>query len=446
MNKSEVLYKGIRLVSSGKYEALYSGKYLGTFDTKDEAAAFHHKFKEQKEREYLAKRTNKLPIGVKILASGNYCAMYAHKYLGSFDTPEKAKEAYDNEKKKKIQTKLDIQNKIYKTKELVQTEEEWKPIPGFSRYEVSNDGLIMNIESGEILTDKPRAGGYVTKQLTNDDGKSKTVNVHWCVCIAFHGDPPTDNHTIDHINKIRHDNRELNLKWATESEQNLNQNKTTDLKRYTLLQIDPETNEVVGEYISIEDANKKTKLKITSSIIKAIKIESEYKGFIWKYKDCEDLEDEIWKKIEKEGKEIYVSNHGRIKDLKNREIHPNKMSNGYLRIAMNSKQQLVHRLVAQAFLENPNDLQMVNHKDSDKTNNKLENLEWISHSDNITHSWKNNPEKYGYMKKVDKVDKNGNIIESYRSIAEACRKNNLKSSHRSLPLKINENETLIFKN
>jgi hypothetical protein len=138
-----------------------------------------------------------------------------------------------------------------------------------------------------------------------------------------------------------------------------------------------------------------------------------------------------------------VSNYGRLKDLKDREIHPGKMSNGYLRIAINRKQQLVHRLVAEAFLENPEDLPYVNHKDSDKTNNKLENLEWISHADNITHSWKNNPEKYGYMKKAEKVDKDGNIIDSYRSIAEACRQNNLKIKETFETYKINDNEFLV---
>ena len=122
------------------------------------------------------------------------------------------------------------------------------------------------------------------------------------------------------------------------------------------------------------------------------------------------------------------------------------MSNGYLRIAINRKQQLVHRLVAEAFLENPDKLPMVNHKDSDKTNNKLENLEWISHADNITHSWKNNPEKYTYMKKVDKVDKYGKVLESYRSIAEACRQNNIKEKHKFDTLKLTENEFLIVKN
>ena len=50
----------------------------------------------------------------------------------------------------------------------------------------------------------------------------------------------------------------------------------------------------------------------------------------------------------------------------------------------------VHRLVAEAFIENPNELPEVNHKDANRMNNCVENLEWITHGDNIKHSYKLN--------------------------------------------------------
>ena len=110
MNNEKVLHVGVRLAPSGKYEALYSGKYIGTFDTKDEAAKAHHKFKQQKEQEKLSKRTREMPIGVKQIPSGKYQAIYARKYLGVFDTPEEAEEAYKTAKNAKIQKKLEIQS------------------------------------------------------------------------------------------------------------------------------------------------------------------------------------------------------------------------------------------------------------------------------------------------------------------------------------------------
>ena len=48
----------------------------------------------------------------------------------------------------------------------------------------------------------------------------------------------------------------------------------------------------------------------------------------------------------------------------------------------------VHRLVALTFLPNPNNLAQVNHKDSNKLNNHVSNLEWVSHADNMKHSWR----------------------------------------------------------
>ncbi len=54
--------------------------------------------------------------------------------------------------------------------------------------------------------------------------------------------------------------------------------------------------------------------------------------------------------------------------------------NGYRKICT------VHRLVAKTFIENPNNYRDINHKDGNKKNNKIENLEWVKHSDNIKHS------------------------------------------------------------
>lgn len=98
--------------------------------------------------------------------------------------------------------------------------------------------------------------------------------------------------------------------------------------------------------------------------------------------------EEIWKDIE--GYENYqVSNYGRVKSLKfgkERIKNPKKINGGYFQIGLNkngkTKGHLIHRLVAEAFIPNPDNLPIINHKDEDKTNNHVENLEWCSYKYN----------------------------------------------------------------
>ena len=92
---------------------------------------------------------------------------------------------------------------------------------------------------------------------------------------------------------------------------------------------------------------------------------------------------EQWRDIEGFDGLYQVSNQGRVKSLKygkEKILKGVKSCNGYLTVGLckdgKEVRKYIHRLVAEAFLPNPQNLPQVNHKDEDKTNNCVENLEW----------------------------------------------------------------------
>lgn len=135
-----------------------------------------------------------------------------------------------------------------------------------------------------------------------------------------------------------------------------------------------------------------------------------------------NLPNEIWKDVCDGYK---VSNYGRVLSLAKTTIRgrkydkilsASKKDNGYYTVSINGNNEYVHRLVAKAFIDNPNNLNEINHKDEDKSNNRVDNLEWCTKSYNVSYS----------KSKIIKIYNGTETI--YNSVSEAAIKNNISVS------------------
>lgn len=167
-----------------------------------------------------------------------------------------------------------------------------------------------------------------------------------------------------------------------------------------------------------------------------------------------------WKTIE-EIPNYEVSSDGQVRNKKTNVIlKAHKDHKGYLEVRISYNHQKyslkVHRLVAQAFIDNPNNYPQVNHKDECKTNNRVSNLEWCTAKYNSNYGTRNERrvahtdfqkrnQTYGYRHRLDNfdwskhnqqmdmpiksIDINGKTIKKYLSISEAARKLGKPSGH-----------------
>lgn len=145
---------------------------------------------------------------------------------------------------------------------------------------------------------------------------------------------------------------------------------------------------------------------------------------------------EIWKDIKGYEGFYKISNLGNIKSLPRngtikyeKILKPNNVA-GYYQVSLQKngivEHKKIHRLVAEAFIQNPKEKKEVNHIDGNKHNNSVDNLEWVTTSENQIHS------KYVLgkgLRKVLQYSKDNNFIKEWRSIIEASKNLNIKSSN-----------------
>ena len=126
------------------------------------------------------------------------------------------------------------------------------------------------------------------------------------------------------------------------------------------------------------------------------------------------------KKIQGFDNEYFVSDDGFVYENDKRINHRINAELGYCQVSLKKdgcfSTYLVHRLVAEAFIENPENKRTVNHIDGNKQNNAVENLEWCTHSENTLHAYKS-----GLMqtKAVVAFTTAGEYVQAFKSLKEA---------------------------
>lgn len=141
---------------------------------------------------------------------------------------------------------------------------------------------------------------------------------------------------------------------------------------------------------------------------------------------------EEWKDIKETNNQYQISNFGRIKskartiiykngkviNKKEKIMKPFDDKDGYKNIFIHpmKKHFKIHRLVAEYFLLNENNYPLVNHKDKNPSNNKVDNLEWCTYNYNNTYAGARDTQK----KRILQFDLDGNLIKEWESISLAA--------------------------
>lgn len=254
--------------------------------------------------------------------------------------------------------------------------EEWRAIPEYEQYEVSTLGNVRNKNTPDRFL-KPFyvKDGYAQVRLSlGARDKYKVIAVHRLVALAWL-DNPDNKSNVNHKNRDKHDNRVQNLEWSTPSEQS----------------------------IAVAASGKKKK----SAHGKEVQ---------------HDLEGEVWRVLSSLP-QYQVSNKGRIK--RDGFVYTTYDDGRYIEWKSPcNKHVVVHRAVAKAFLDDFTEECVVNHKDGNRKNNCVENLECITQSENINHAYDNHLN--GRRIPVLQYDEQGQLIASFKSFLEVSRMTKFK--------------------
>lgn len=335
--------------------------------------------------------------------------------------------------------------------------EEWRDIKGYDgKYQISNTGRVKSIDYRNTGTSKELSlkcnRGYFEVELCKD-GKGKVFKVHRLVAIAFLPNPQ-NLPCVNHKDENPSNNHVDNLEWCSYLYNNTygnarkkmsikmrnNQYLSKHVYQYTI------DGKFIKEWISIAEAGRVLQIK-SFNIVSCLKGRRKTcAGYRWEYaktpqrkRECNkkhidnkpilDLSGEVWENINGYEGLYKISNCGRVKRLASNNLPELLVSPfikcGYYTVILKKdktqKHKQLHRLIAGAFIPNPDNLPYINHKDENKLNNSIENLEWCTPRYNSTYG--SLPAKYKeWSTPVYLYTDNNILINKYLSIKEAIKK------------------------
>lgn len=258
-----------------------------------------------------------------------------------------------------------------------------------TQYEIYEDGRCFSHKSNKFLAPH-KIGKYLYYGLYINN-KRVDYKIHRMVAEAFIPNEDINKTIVIHIDGNKTNNNVNNLRWVSAQENSIH------------------------------------------AIDSGLKPSSNQNGIFY----SQDLENERWKEI-KDFPNYLVSDKGRVMNKNTKRLLKPENRNGYLSVNLWSKNKghhkLIHRLVYYSFAEDGNDdldTFVINHTDGDKSNNRLDNLEKITKSENNLHAVYV-IETNKSAKPVGQFSLEDEFLKSYPSIAEAMRQTKINNIGRAI--------------